>query len=86
MTNDHFRVNYEDIKFEKQIGSGASADVFKATYKQSDVAVKKLKFQNNGNDLGKNNLIKEFKREIVTLIKVRHTNLVNFMGACIDES
>lgn len=30
------------------IGSGASADVFKATYKENDVAVKKLKFANNG--------------------------------------
>lgn len=72
--------------FEKQIGAGASADVFKATYKENDVAVKKLKFANNGQDTGKNNLTKEFKREIATLIKVRHTNLVNFMGACTDDS
>lgn len=28
--------------------------------------------------------MKEFKREISTLKKVRHTNLVNFVGACID--
>lgn len=50
------------------------------------MAVKKLKFANNGQDLGKNNLTKEFKREIATLIKVRHTNLVNFMGACTDPN
>ena len=37
-------------------------------------------------DKGKNNLTKEFKREIATLIKVRHTNLVNFMGACSDSN
>ena len=49
------------------------------------MAVKKLKFMNNGQDTGKNNLTKEFKREIATLIKVRHTNLVNFMGACTDD-
>jgi len=49
------------------------------------VAVKKLKFANNGQDTGKNNLTKEFKREIATLIKVRHSNLVNFMGACTDD-
>lgn len=59
--------------------------MFKATYKENDVAVKKLKFANNGQDTGKNNLTKEFKREIATLIKVRHTNLVNFMGACTDN-
>ena len=70
---------------EKQIGAGASADVFKATYKENDVAVKKLKFTNHGQNTGKTNLTKEFKREIATLIKVRHTNLVNFMGACISD-
>ena len=44
-----------------------------------------LKFMNAGQDTGKNQLTKEFKREISTLIKVRHTNLVNFMGACTDD-
>ena len=47
--------------------------------------MKKLKFVNNGQDTGKTNLTKEFKREIATLIKVRHNNLVNFMGACTDN-
>ena len=45
---DYFRINIQDIRFEKQIGAGASADVFKATYKENDVAVKKLKFMNAG--------------------------------------
>ena len=29
---------------------------------------------------------KEFKREISTLLKVRHTNLINFVGVCIEQS
>ena len=45
-SSDHFRVRMEDIKFEKQIGSGASADVWKGTYKENDVAIKKLRFPN----------------------------------------
>lgn len=52
--SDHFRINISDIQIEKQIGAGASADVFKAIYKENDVAVKKLKFLNNGQDTGKN--------------------------------
>ena len=32
------------------IGSGASAEVFAGTYKENDVAVKKLRFFNNQNN------------------------------------
>jgi len=32
-----------DLKVEKQLGAGASADVFKGTYKEADVAIKKLR-------------------------------------------
>lgn len=69
--------------FEKSIGSGASADVYKGSYKEMDVAIKKLKFDlSNANA---SNPIKEFKREVSTLIKVRHPNLVLFVGACADK-
>jgi sterile alpha motif and leucine zipper-containing kinase AZK len=67
----------EDLKIEKQIGSGASAEVFKGTYKETDVAIKKLRFMPQGAD----NALKEFKREVSTLTAVRHPNLVLFMGA-----
>jgi len=72
----------QDILFEKSIGSGASAEVFKGTYKDMDVAIKKLRF-NVASDT--NNPIKEFKREVSTLMKVRHPNLVLFVGACADR-
>ena len=67
----------EDLKIEKQIGSGARAEVFKGTYKETDVAIKKLRFMPQGAD----NALKEFKREVSTLTAVRHPNLVLFMGA-----
>ena len=78
---EFYFLKLQDIVIEKKIGSGASADVFKGTYKEMDVAVKKLKFNP---DQDGNNPIKEFKREIHTLLKVRHPNLVMFVGACVD--
>lgn len=49
-----------------------------------DVAIKKLKFSVQ-NNMGSSSPIKEFKREVSTLIKVRHPNLVLFVGACADK-
>ena len=66
-----------DLKVEKQIGAGASAEVFKGTYKETDVAIKKLRNMQQSNE----NTMKEFKREVSTLTRVRHPNLVLFMGA-----
>ncbi len=66
-----------DLKVEKQIGSGASAEVFKGTYKETDVAIKKLRNLQQASE----NTMKEFQREVSTLTRVRHPNLVLFMGA-----
>ena len=41
---DFFRIQLSDLLFEKIIGSGASAEVYKGSYKQTDVAIKKLRF------------------------------------------
>jgi hypothetical protein len=39
-----FNINLSDLLVDKQIGSGASANVYKGTYKEMDVAIKKLRF------------------------------------------
>ena len=48
------------------------------------MAIKKLRFINSNSAGEQVNLTKEFKREIATLRKVNHSNLVNFMGASVD--
>jgi len=78
---DHYLLNIKDIIIEKQIGVGGSAWVYKGTYKQIDVAIKRLKLDSI--DFGKAK--QEFKREVNTLSKIRHPNLVLFMGVALDE-
>eukprot|EP01022_Parablepharisma_sp_SALTPOND_P026789 TRINITY_DN64920_c1_g1_i1.p1 TRINITY_DN64920_c1_g1~~TRINITY_DN64920_c1_g1_i1.p1 ORF type:complete len:928 (-),score=42.57 TRINITY_DN64920_c1_g1_i1:2399-5182(-) len=73
-----FFIDMQEVKFQKLIGAGASAEVFKGVYRATDVAIKKLKQINLNAD---SNLIKEFKREITVLAALRHPNLVLFMGA-----
>ena len=67
-----------DLKIEKYIGSGVSAEVYKGSYKEIDVAIKKLRVISLNSD---STFLKEFKREVSTLTRVRHPNLVMFIGA-----
>ena len=75
---EQFIIKLSDLLIEKKIGSGASAEVYKGTYREMDVAVKKLRFSPSSETP---NPIKEFKREVSSLILLRHPFLVLFMGA-----
>lgn len=41
---EFFILRLQDLMIEKQIGAGASAEVYKGTYKETDVAIKKLRY------------------------------------------
>ncbi|OMJ86394.1 hypothetical protein SteCoe_12121 [Stentor coeruleus] len=78
---DDFTIsNPEDLEFEEVIGKGSSCTVFKGKYREQQVAIKLMKQLTN-----KNAYMKEFYREIETLSKIRHVNLVGYIGACIGE-
>jgi tRNA A-37 threonylcarbamoyl transferase component Bud32 len=80
--NTTFIVDIKDVKVIKKIGAGASAEVFRATYHGTDVAVKVLRTM-KGNEAEK---LKELKRELGALLLLRHPNLVLFIGAGINSS
>lgn len=75
-SNLHWLISSKHIILSKQIGFGGSSEVFKADYRGTEVAVKKLRIL----EVKEENL-KEFKREVSSLIMLRHPNLVLFMGA-----
>ena len=67
--------NEKEVKFEEMIGAGATAEVYKGYYRGTEVAIKKMKVL-----LKNQESMKDFKREISTLMRLRHPNLVLFMG------
>eukprot|EP00826_Nyctotherus_ovalis_P023474 TRINITY_DN1802_c0_g2_i1.p1 TRINITY_DN1802_c0_g2~~TRINITY_DN1802_c0_g2_i1.p1 ORF type:complete len:638 (+),score=147.91 TRINITY_DN1802_c0_g2_i1:1455-3368(+) len=80
--NASFLIDMNDVKVIERIGAGASAEVFRATYHGTDVAVKVLRNVKN-NDAEK---LKELKRELNALLLLRHPNLVLFIGVGVNSS
>lgn len=74
-----FNILYHEIEFEKKIGAGAFGEVWKGEWAGTSVAIKKiLKVDISEDDL------KEFATEILLISKLRHPNVVQFLGACME--
>jgi len=75
-------IDYKQLKFINQIGSGGSAEVYRGIWRGTDVAIKKMRLNNLPESRKK-----EFEREISALMKLRpQQNLVNFMGVSVTEN
>ena len=77
--NPSWNININELELKQSIGIGSSCTVYKGKYRHTSVAVKILK---NNSSQGN---IKEFEREVEAMIKLRHPNLVLFMGACVEK-
>eukprot|EP00916_Digyalum_oweni_P004324 GHVL01007666.1.p1 GENE.GHVL01007666.1~~GHVL01007666.1.p1 ORF type:complete len:473 (+),score=114.81 GHVL01007666.1:212-1420(+) len=74
-------VSLNELHFDKNIGSGATADVYKQVWRGTEVAVKRLKIDNVTDKV-----LKEFDRELNILARLRHDNIVRFMAAHTTSS
>eukprot|EP00339_Tiarina_fusa_P004927 CAMPEP_0117026930 /NCGR_PEP_ID=MMETSP0472-20121206/19743_1 /TAXON_ID=693140 ORGANISM="Tiarina fusus, Strain LIS" /NCGR_SAMPLE_ID=MMETSP0472 /ASSEMBLY_ACC=CAM_ASM_000603 /LENGTH=482 /DNA_ID=CAMNT_0004734057 /DNA_START=39 /DNA_END=1487 /DNA_ORIENTATION=+ len=74
-----FSISYDELNFEKKIGAGAFGEVWKGEWAGTGVAIKKiLKADISEDDL------EEFSTEILLVSKLRHPNIVQFLGACME--
>ncbi|KAL8150252.1 hypothetical protein V2J09_020060 [Rumex salicifolius] len=74
---DVWEIDIKQLKFENKVASGSYGDLYKGTYCSQDVAIKVLKPERITSDLQK-----EFGQEVYIMRKVRHKNVVQFIGAC----
>ncbi|KAF5951492.1 hypothetical protein HYC85_009436 [Camellia sinensis] len=74
---DVWEIDPQLLNFEIKIASGSYGDLYKGTYCSQEVAVKVLKPERVDSDLQK-----EFAQEVFIMRKVRHKNVVQFIGAC----
>ncbi|XP_009624105.1 serine/threonine-protein kinase STY46-like [Nicotiana tabacum] len=66
------------LKYEYKIATGSTGDLYKGSFQSQEVAIKVLKAE------CLNEVVqKDFAQEVYILRKVRHKNVVQFIGACI---
>jgi len=76
----HFEVNYDDLKFENEVGHGAFGVVYKGQLNGNEVAIKVMK------SLGPKE-IEEFVSEIKVMMALKpNTHVVQLIGVCTDPS
>ncbi|XP_058777733.1 serine/threonine-protein kinase STY17 [Vicia villosa] len=74
---DVWEIDTSQLKYENKVGSGSFGDLFRGTYCSQEVAIKVLKPERINTDM-----LKEFAQEVYIMRKIRHKNVVQFIGAC----
>ncbi|KAJ4963210.1 hypothetical protein NE237_023149 [Protea cynaroides] len=73
---DWLEISWDELQIKERIGAGSYGTVHRAEWHGSDVAVKVLTVQDFHDDQ-----LKEFLREVAIMKRIRHPNVVLFMGA-----
>lgn len=76
LVNDDWKIPESEIVIKERVGKGEFSEVYKATYKNKDVAVKKI--QCGQTAMG------SYISEVSLMTKLRHKNLVNLLGVVIS--
>jgi len=74
-----WEIPYKELQFDKKLGEGIFGTVYRAKWRGSTVAVKRLKNPDISDELG------DFKKEIAILGKLRHPNIILFLGCLTND-
>ncbi|XP_065855493.1 serine/threonine-protein kinase STY17 [Euphorbia lathyris] len=74
---DVWEIDSSQLKFGNKVASGSYGDLYKGTYCSQEVAIKVLKPERVSAEM-----LREFSQEVYIMRKIRHKNVVQFIGAC----
>lgn len=74
---DVWEIDAKQLKIECKVASGSYGDLYKGAYCSQEVAIKVLKPERVNTEM-----LKEFSQEVYIMRKIRHKNVVQFIGAC----
>lgn len=73
------KIPFSELKLQRPIGRGGFGEVYFAKWKETVVAVKKLRVENSSEKK-----IVEFSQEVMKFCTLNHENIVKFIGACVE--
>ncbi|KAJ0914823.1 putative protein kinase TKL-CTR1-DRK-2 family [Helianthus annuus] len=76
LTAGEWEILWEDLQIGERIGIGSYGEVYRSEWNGTEVAVKKFMNQDISGDA-----LTQFKGEIEIMLRLRHPNVVLFMGA-----
>ncbi|CAH2076587.1 unnamed protein product [Thlaspi arvense] len=74
---DEWEIDMKQLKIEKKVACGSYGELYRGTYCSQEVAIKILKPERVNAEM-----LREFSQEVYIMRKVRHKNVVQFIGAC----
>uniref|UniRef100_A0A2P2LPG3 non-specific serine/threonine protein kinase n=1 Tax=Rhizophora mucronata TaxID=61149 RepID=A0A2P2LPG3_RHIMU len=74
---DVWEIDTNQLKIGNKVASGSYGDLYKGIYCSQEVAVKILKPERVSTEM-----LREFSQEVYIMRKIRHKNVVQFIGAC----
>ncbi|RMX67255.1 hypothetical protein DD238_001150 [Peronospora effusa] len=78
-----WKLDLNELRLEKAVGSGRSGSTYSAWWRGTHVAAKVVDSSANTQAVGEE-LLNEFHREVAVVTKLRHPNIVLFLGAAIN--
>ncbi len=75
-----FMVSSQGLSFVDELGEGSSARVYRGSFNNSTVALKKFKLAKN---IPKYETI--LKKEALSLLSLKHSNVLKCLGVCVSE-
>ncbi|AQK67922.1 serine/threonine-protein kinase STY46 isoform 1 [Zea mays] len=77
---DVWELDLKLLKFGSKVASGSNGDLYRGTYCNQDVAIKVVRPERISADM-----YRDFAQEVYIMRKVRHKNVVQFIGACTRQ-
>jgi hypothetical protein len=76
-------IQFQEIRLGQLLGQGSFGAVYRGNWRGSDVAVKRVNFDEKHPQFAR--MVDDFKAEVEVLSRLRHPNIILYMGACLEH-